>query len=63
MGPNMYSFMVYRADTFLGVGLFSALIAYDTHCAIKSYELGMADHLAVSLDLVLDFWNILQRMV
>lgn len=59
MGPNMYSFIVHRADTFLGVGLFSALIAYDTHCAIQSYELGHADHLSVSLDLVLDFWNIL----
>ena len=63
MGPNMFSFMIHRADTFLGVGLFSALIAYDTHVAIKSYELGNADHLMVSIDLVLDFWNILVRMV
>lgn len=34
MGPNMLSFMLHRADTFLGIGVFSAFIAYDTHVAI-----------------------------
>ena len=62
MGPNMFSFMLFRADTFIGVGLFSAMIDYDTHVAMKSYEEGLADHLMVSVDFVLDFWNILVRM-
>lgn len=37
MGPNLFSMMCFRADTFLGVGLFSALVAYDTHVAIQAY--------------------------
>lgn len=63
MGPNLFSMMLHRADTFVGVGLFSAFVAYDTHVAIKSYQEGNADHLLTSLDFALDFWNILVRMV
>lgn len=58
----MFSTCLHRADTFVGVGLFSAMIAYDTHCAIKSYEEGNADHLLTSLDFALDFWNVLVRV-
>lgn len=35
IGPNMFTMCLHRFDTFAGVGLFSALVAYDTHCAIK----------------------------
>ena len=35
MGPNMLSLMLFRADTYLGILLFSGFIAYDTHVAIK----------------------------
>ena len=63
IGPNMFSSIVYRADTFLGVGLFTAFVAYDTHMAIKSYEEGYADHLLVSVDFILDFWNIMVRVI
>lgn len=41
----MFSMALHRADTFLGVGLFSALVAYETHTSIKAYEEGNADHL------------------
>jgi len=58
----MFSMALHRVDTFAGVGIFSAMVAYDTHVAIKSYEEGNADHLMISLDFALDFWNILVRM-
>lgn len=62
MGPNLFSFMCLRADCFIGVGLFTAFVAYDTHVAINAYESGNADHLGVSIDFALDFWNILTRV-
>lgn len=34
MGPNMFSFLCHRVDTFVGVGIFTAFVAYDTHVAI-----------------------------
>jgi len=38
-GPNALSTMLFSANNYLGIGLFSALIAYDTHVAIKMYEM------------------------
>lgn len=58
----MFSSCLHRVDTFAGIGIFSAMIAYDTHVALKSYEEGNADHLLTSLDFALDFWNILVRV-
>lgn len=63
MGPNPLSLMLFRADTYLGILLFSGFIAYDTHTAIKEYESGNADHLGTSIQFVLDFWNILVRVI
>lgn len=37
MGPNALSTLLFSANNYLGIGLFSALIAYDTHVAIKMY--------------------------
>jgi len=34
MGPNLFTHICHRADTFIGLGVFSALVAYDTHVAI-----------------------------
>ena len=39
IGPNMLAGLLFDANNFIGIGLFSALIAYDTHVAIKMYEL------------------------
>ena len=36
-GPNALSTLLFSANNYLGIGLFSALIAYDTHVAIKMY--------------------------
>lgn len=62
-GPNALSAMLFSADNYIGIGLFSALIAYDTHLAIKMYEMRQADHLGMTIDFLLDFWNILVRLV
>jgi len=37
MGPNPLSMLLFSATNYVGVGLFSILIAYDTHVAIKMY--------------------------
>ena len=63
MGPNPLSMMLFRADNYLGIALFSVFIAYDTHQAIKMYEEKQADHLGMSIQFLLDFWNILVRLV
>jgi len=33
-GPNMFTLLAHRADLYIGTGLFTALMAYDTHVAI-----------------------------
>ena len=63
MGPNPLSMMLFRADNYIGIALFSVFIAYDTHIAIKMYEEKQADHLGMSIQFLLDFWNILVRLV
>ena len=62
-GPNALSTLLFSANNYLGIGLFSALIAYDTHVAIKMYEMREADHLGMSVQFLLNFWNILVRFI
>lgn len=62
-GPNALSTLLFSANNYLGIGLFSALIAYDTHVAIKMYEMREADHLGMSVQFLLNFWNILLRFL
>lgn len=38
VGPNPYSMLLFSASNYISVGLFTAFIAYDTHCAIRMYE-------------------------
>lgn len=63
MGPNALSSLLFRADNYLGILLFSAFVAYDTHVAINSYESGAADHLGMSVQFLLDVWNIFIRLL
>lgn len=63
MGPNPFSSFLFSANNYIGIGLFSVLIAYDTHIAIKMYEMREADHLGMAVQFLLDFWNILIRIV
>jgi FtsH-binding integral membrane protein len=63
VGPNPFSMMLFKAQTYLGVALFTALIGYDTHVAMAEYRNGFADHLRSSVQLVLDFWNLFVRIM
>lgn len=63
MGPNPLSSLLFSIDNYIGIGLFSAFIAFDTHLAIKMYEMREADHLGMAVQFLLDFWNILIRIV
>ena len=63
MGPNALSSLLFTIDNYAGILLFAGLIGYDTHVAIKEYEMGNADHLAISIQMLLNFWNILIRVM
>ncbi len=63
MGPNMFSFMASRLDTYAGLAIFTGYVAYDTHLAMSMYESGYADHLLCGLNLALDFWGIFMRVM
>lgn len=63
MGPNALSTLLFQLDNYVGIALFAGLIGYDTHVAIKQYEQGLADHLGMSVQMLLNFWNILIRVM
>lgn len=61
-GPNIYSSTLWTAESYLGIGIFTLLIVYDTHVAIKRYQKGDADHLGMSIQILLDLWNLILRI-
>jgi FtsH-binding integral membrane protein len=63
MGPNALSTLLFQIDNYVGILLFAGLIGYDTHVAINQYENGNADHLGMSIQMLLNFWNILLRIM
>jgi FtsH-binding integral membrane protein len=63
VGPNALSMLLFNVQNYLGVALFTALIGYDTHVAMAEYRSGIADHLRLSVQLVLDFWNLMVRIM
>ena len=63
MGPNPFSLMMLKSSNYIAVGLFTAFIAYDTHLAIKMYEMQQPDHLGISVQFILDFWNIFTSLL
>lgn len=62
IGPNIYSSTLWTAESYVGIGLFSMMIIYDTHVAIRRYQKGDADHLGMSIQILLDLWNIIIRI-
>ncbi len=62
-GANPFIGMLFNASNYIAVGLFTALIAYDTHMAIKMYELREPDHLGMAAQFLLDFWNIFTSLL
>ena len=63
LGPNLFSLMMMKSSSYIAVGLFTVMIAYDTHFAIKMYEMKEPDHLAASTQFLLDFWNIFTSLL
>lgn len=63
IGPNPYSLLLFSSSNYIAVGLFTAFIAYDTHVAIKQYELGTPDHLGMTSQFLLDLWNIFTSLL
>jgi FtsH-binding integral membrane protein len=62
-GPNMFSMLAHNVNLYAGIPLFSAFVAYDTHVATERFASGDPDHLSCSMNLYLDFMNILVRMM
>jgi FtsH-binding integral membrane protein len=52
-----------KIDNFAGIAIFTLYMMMDTHLAIKNYEDGYADHLGVSIEFVLNAWNIFVRVL
>jgi FtsH-binding integral membrane protein len=61
-GMVMLAQTLMTAESIIGVGLFSALLVYDTHKAIQRYEKKDADHLGMSIQILLDLWNLIIRI-
>ena len=49
-------------ESYVGIGLFNLMLMYDTHLAIARYEKGDADHLGMSIQILLDLWNLIIRI-
>lgn len=62
LGYTLYANTLSTAESYLGIGLFTMMIVYDTHVAIKRYQKGDADHLGMSIQLLLDLWNLIIRI-
>lgn len=62
-GPNMFSMFLHSIDLYAGIPLFAGFVAYDTHKAIDMYNNKDPDHLGCSVQLYLDFTNLLIRFI
>jgi len=62
-GPNVLSAALYSIDTYCGLALFTTMTAYDTQKAITMYEDEDPDHLGCSVNLHLDFMNLVMRFM
>lgn len=63
IGPNAFASLFFSVHNYIGIGLFTAFVAYDTHLAIKAYESGVPDHVGLSIQFLLDFWNLLINVI
>lgn len=55
--------LLHSVDLYGGIILFTGLTAYDTHVAIDMYKRKDPDHIGISMDLYLDFMNLLVRIM
>lgn len=62
-GPNIFSVFMHSIDLYAGIPLFAGFVAYDTHKAVDMYRKKDPDHLGCSVQLYLDFTNLLLRFI
>jgi len=62
IGPNVFSLACGRVDLYLGLGLFTAFQAIDTHTAVQSFKEGNLDHLQHVVNFFLNFKNLFVRI-
>jgi FtsH-binding integral membrane protein len=62
-GENTFSIFLHSINVYAGIPIFAGLIAFNTHKAIKMYKNKDPDHLVCSVELYLDFMNILIRII
>ena len=62
-GDNSFLRVLNTIDNFVGIGVFTLYMMFDTHTAIQNYEQGNADHLGMSVEFILNAWNIFIRLV
>jgi FtsH-binding integral membrane protein len=60
---NSFAMVWHRLDTYLGIPLFAGLLAFDIHMAVEQYKAKNPDHLGNSINLYLDFINLLVRIM
>jgi FtsH-binding integral membrane protein len=62
-GSNWFADEAHLISLYGGIPLFTGLVVYNTHKAIELYKSGDADHLGCSVELYLDFINLLVRFM
>lgn len=63
LGPNPFAAPVYSYQPYVGIALFTALTAFDTHAAVEGYKARQPDHLAAALSIYLDALNLLMDFI
>ena len=62
-GPNPFSAAMFNANTYIGLLIFTGLVSADTANAVQMYRDGFPDHLGVTYEMFLNFYNIFIRIV
>lgn len=57
------STMVYQMQLYVGLGVMSTFILYDTQAIIEKYRIGNRDCIVHSLDLFVDFISVFRRLL
>jgi FtsH-binding integral membrane protein len=61
LGYHEIASLLHNVDTYFGIGVMAACNAYTTHRAIDCYEKKNPDHLGISINLYLEFMNMMIR--
>jgi FtsH-binding integral membrane protein len=62
LGFTLFATTLSTPESYIGIGLFTLMLIYDTTVAIKRYEKGDADHLGMSIQILLDIWNLIIKI-